>query len=475
MQNPHQLSHAQRALWFLHRLAPDSAVYHTGVALTVRSAVDLPALRAAVTAAADRHDMLRSLFREQDGQAVRIVAAHPPVGLELRELPGRTDQELRAAVRAALIEPFALEWQGAFRFVLLRRAAADAVLLMAGHHIATDATSNWLILRDVLDGYRRITSGESAVTAPPSGSYDDYVVREQTLLQSPRGARMEQYWHRVCDGAEPAEIPTDRPRPAGSSGVGSSYHLDLSGDRVRGLRDLARSSEVTLFAVLLGVLQGLLHRYTRQNRFLIGCPTTTRISPDSREVVGNYINTLVFRADLAPGATFREAVAAADRQVKSGLGSLGYPFELLTRTVNRPRTGGGSSLCRITLNLIGAPSGDPLLRLLLDPADGATAEVAGLHLAPFELPQAEGQLDLAVNVRQSADTLAVDFRYDVDLFDPSTIERFAGYFTRAIDAALAEPDSAIARLALYGGKEFSQLLAYGQGVPASAGRSRRRG
>ncbi|MFD4504901.1 condensation domain-containing protein [Streptomyces sp. NPDC058457] len=142
--------------------------------------------------------------------------------------------------------------------------------------------------------------------------------------------------------------------------------------------------EVTLFAVLLGVRQGLLHRYTRQNRFLIGCPTTTRISPDTREVVGNYINTLVFRADLAPGSTFREAATAADRQVRSGLGKLGYPFELLTRTMNRPRTGGGCSLCRITLNLIGAPTGDPLL--LLDPADGATAEFAGLQPAPYELP-----------------------------------------------------------------------------------------
>ncbi|WP_369221126.1 condensation domain-containing protein [Streptomyces sp. R39] len=99
-----------------------------------------------------------------------------------------------------------------------------------------------------------------------------------------------------------------------------------------------------------------------------------------------------------------------------------------------------------------------------DPVIGATAEFAGLQLAPYELPQAEGQLDLAINVRQSAETLAVDFRYDVDLFDPSTIERFAGYFTRAIDAAPADPDAAI-----------SQLLAFGQGAPLPSGRSRRRG
>ncbi|MGW4895983.1 condensation domain-containing protein [Kitasatospora sp. NPDC004240] len=448
MTSPYPLSHAQQALWFLHRLAPDAAVYNTGVALTVRSAVDLPALRRAVEATAERHDMLRSLFAEHDGGPARTITARHPLGLEVRELPGLSDERLAAAVRDALREPFRLERDGAFRFVLLRRGAEDAVLLMAGHHIGTDATSNWLVLRDLLQSYRRLVDGlEPDLAALPAG-YDDYAARERELLGSPRGARMEQYWHGFCAGAAPAEIPTDRPRPASSSHTGDTFHLDLSGPRVAGLRELARADGVSLFSLLLGILQGLLHRYTRQNAFLVGVPTTTRLSPATREVVGNFINTLLFRADLAPGASFRDAARAVEEQVRAGLGRVGYPFELLTRTVDRPRAGAGSPLCRITFNMIGTSSPDPLLRLLLDAADGAPAEFAGLRIAPFELPQAEGQLDLAVNVRQSVDSLAVDFRYDVDLFDAATIERLAGYFVRAVDAALADPDAAVARLAL---------------------------
>lgn len=463
MSSPHPLSHAQQSLWFLYRLAPDAAVYNTGVALTVRSAVDLPALERAIEATAERHDMLRSLFAEHDGGAARTVTDRHPLGLELRELPGLGDERLRTAVRDALREPFRLERDGAFRFVLLRRGAEDAVLLMAGHHIGTDATSNWLILRDLLQSYRRVVDGQEPDLAPLTADYDDYAARERDLLGSPRGARMEQYWHGFCAGATPAEIPTDRPRPASSSHTGSTYHLDLSGPRVAGLRELALADEVSLFSLLLGIFQGLLHRYTRQNAFLVGAPTTTRLSPATREVVGNFINTLLFRADLAPGASFRDAARAVDGQVKAGLGRVGYPFELLTRTVNRPRVGAGSALCRITFNMIGTSSPDPLLRLLLDAADGAPAEFAGLRIAPFELPQAEGQLDLAVNVRQSVDSLAVDFRYDVDLFDEATIERFAGYFVRAVDAALADPDAAVARLALVDAAAMDLMLGFATG------------
>ncbi|MFF7591954.1 condensation domain-containing protein [Kitasatospora purpeofusca] len=472
MTDPQQLSHAQQALWFLYRLAPDAAVYNTGCALTVRSAVDLPALRAAVEALAERHDMLRSVFREVDGQAVRLVGERHPLGLEVRELPGTDPEGLAAAARAALREPFRLERDGAFRFVLLRRGEADAVLLTAGHHIGTDATSNWLIVRDLLHGYRRLAGdgaadglaaadGLTAAPPPPKGSYADHVAKERTVLDSPRGARMEQYWHRVCADAAPAELPTDRPRPASSSRTGATHHLDLADGRVEALRELARGSGVSLFSVLLGTFQSLLHRYTRQNGFLIGCPTTTRMSPVVREVVGNFVNTLVFRGDFDPGTTFREAAAAADRQVKAGLGGAAYPFELLTRTVNRPRTGAGSSLCRITFNLVGTATPEPLLRLLLDADGGRPAEFAGLTVAPFELPQAEGQLDLAVSVRQSASSLAVDFRYDVDLFDPATVERFAGHFLRAVDAALADPDAPVARLRLVDGAELAGLMGFG--------------
>ncbi|MFC5663693.1 condensation domain-containing protein [Kitasatospora misakiensis] len=487
MTDRQQLSHAQQALWFLYRLAPDAAVYNTGCALTVRSAVDLPALRAAVAATAARHDMLRSTFREVDGQAVRLVGERHPLGLEVRELPGADAEGLAAAARAALREPFRLEEDGAFRFVLLRRGPEDAVLLMAGHHIGTDATSNWLIVRDLLYGYRRLVGEDGAAgldgTAelpPPKGSYADHVAKERAVLDSPRGARMEQYWHQVCAGALPAELPTDRPRTASSSRTGATHHLDLAADRVEALRELARGSGVSLYSVLLGVLQSLLHRYTRQNEFLIGCPSATRMSPAVREVVGNFVNTLVFRSGFTPGTTFREAVVAADQQVKAGLGRAAYPFELLTRTVNRPRTGAGSSLCRITLNLVGTATPEPLLRLLLDADGGEPARFAGLTIAPFELPQAEGQLDLAVSVRQSASSLAVDFRYDVDLFDPATIERFAGYFLRTIDAALAGPDTPVARLRLVDGAELAGLMGFGPEPsfgpePARTGRRAGRG
>jgi hypothetical protein len=458
MPSRHPLSHAQRALWFLRGLAPDSGVYNTGVALRIRSAIDRQRLDLAISETVRRHELVRSTFDEQQGEPVRLLWDRRLTSLEVRELTEGDDRALSHTVRAALITPFALERDGAFRFTLLCRAPTDSVLLIAGHHIATDATSNWLVLRDVMETYRRLAEGRAPALTPPAGSYDAYVEKERAVLESPRGARMAAYWRDLCDGAVPIAIPADRPRPAAPSNAGRTHHVDLGEERLEPLREIARASGVSLFSLLLGTFQSVLHRSTRQNGFLVGCPTTTRLSPAMREVVGNFVNTLVFRADFTPGTTFRDAARAADEQVKSGLARVGYPFELLTRTANRPRTSAGSSLCRITFNMIGTARPDPLLRLLLDGEDdGAPLPYSGLLLSPYELPQAEGQLDLAVSIRQSTESLAVDFRYDVDLFDPATIEQFAGYFLRGIDATLSDSDRPVARLSLMDGTDLDRL------------------
>lgn len=460
-----RVSHAQEALWFLYKLAPGSAAYNTGVALAVRSAVDVVALRRAVELLADRHDMLRSTFAEVDGRPVRLVDTLPHVELDIREVDDGDDDVLRVAVRETLNTPFLLCEDGAFRIVLLRRTPQDAVLLIAGHHIATDAASNWIMLRDLLRTYRGLVEDAEPELPALTGSYEDFVAKEIQLLSSPRGERLAQHWQQVCGGSIPAELPTDRPRHDGRANAGTTYHLDLAAEQVSALREAAREAGVSLFSYLLGVFQSLLHRYTRQNEFLVGCPTTARISPKVREVVGNFINTLVFRASFLPSTTFRQVAQAADGQVKAGIGAVGYPFALLTRKANLPRSSADSSLCRITFNMIGTATPDPLLRLLLDPEreDGDLA-YGDLLVAPFELPQAEGQLDLSVNVRQSVDSLAIDFRYDVHLFEEATIKRLAGHLVHAIDVAVANPDLPVAKARLLGGGNIAQLLEFGAGT-----------
>jgi hypothetical protein len=433
MPDPYPLSHAQNALWSLHRLAPGSAAHNMAIAVGVRSVLDISQLRFAVAELGKRHDMLRSTFTEAEGRPVRLVGENGLARLEVRSGRGVSDDGVRRIVREALLAPFALETDGAFRVVLVRRSAEDAVLLVAGHHIATDATTAWLVARDLLQIYHQVGHGRGPGLPPLASGYDDYVTQERRFLASPRGDRAARHWARLCEGSTPAVLPPDRPRGATPSFTGSTRHVLVPAEVVGRLLDAARRASVTPFAFLLAAFQATLHRTTRQRDFLVGCPATARLNSKMRDVAGNFVNTLVFRARIGPTTTFRDAALAVNEQVKTGINGVRYPFPLLARP------------CGIMFNLLSTTHVDKVWQPLLDMSrPDRHSRYGDLLLTPHRLPQQEGQFDLTVDVTQSRDSLSVDFRYDTALFDASTIDGLAADFVRTAEIAVVRADTRIA-------------------------------
>src|ERR1044071_5760918 len=69
----HPLSYGQRALWFLHLLAPESAAYNLFFAMRVLSTPNVPALRGAFQMLIDRHPSLRTTYTTRGGKPVQQV------------------------------------------------------------------------------------------------------------------------------------------------------------------------------------------------------------------------------------------------------------------------------------------------------------------------------------------------------------------------------------------------------------------
>ncbi|MER5835398.1 condensation domain-containing protein, partial [Streptomyces sp. NPDC002130] len=146
------LTSIQEAMWTAYRIAPDSAAYNIVMPLRLSGRVDPAAMDAAVTSVGERQELLRSVFAEHGGRPVRIASDAPVVRLELRDLDGIDEDGLLRAVEEAGARPFRLE-SGTFRVVLLRRADDDWALVTSAHHIVSDFTSRWLLVRDVLVAY----------------------------------------------------------------------------------------------------------------------------------------------------------------------------------------------------------------------------------------------------------------------------------------------------------------------------------
>ncbi|MGY0237137.1 condensation domain-containing protein [Longispora urticae] len=442
------LSAGQEGLWLLYGLAPDGVAYNDAGAAQMSPAPDLAILQRAVRALAERHDLLCSRFIEVDGEPRREIGDPDSLRFEVRDVGDIDDEALLDLVRATIKVPYRLEETGPFRFVMWRRAE-DAVLMIGSHHIATDAQSNWLLWRDLLEAYWAFSAGREPDWTPLTVSYADHVAHERTLLDSPRREILEGYWRTAVADATAAELPTDRPRPAKRSFVGDAYTRRVPDELVPRIKAAATAAGVTPFAYLLGVFQSLVFRYSGQTDFVIGCPASTRRRGGMREVIGYFVNPLLLRSRFSSTTTFAEAIAAAGVTVSGGMAHASYPTSLL-----------GGQRFNMCFTQVSAGKMTGYLDRI---AAGETVEHEGYRLRSLDVPHLEGQFDLTVEITQSTDSLIAAFRYDTDLFDRATIERFVGHFLRLTEVAVSTPDVRVSRASLVDDAERQRLLAMATG------------
>jgi non-ribosomal peptide synthetase component F len=69
-----------------------------------------------------------------------------------------------------------------------------------------------------------------------------------------------------------------------------------------------------------------------------------------------------------------------------------------------------------------------------------------LELEFFEIPQQEGQFDLALEIIESKGSLYGTLKYNMDLFDNKTIVRIAGDFKTLLKMIVAKPELNISEL-----------------------------
>jgi hypothetical protein len=446
------MSTGQEALWLAHRLAPESSAYNVVLAVRLRDRVDTVVLQQALTALAGRHELLRSHFPSTDEGPVRLLAGPESVRLDVREVPDTAEETLFRLAQRAGEEPFRIAESGAFRAVLLHRDVADAVLVTATHHLVSDATSQWLLVRDLFAEYGART-GRSAPVAPAAvAPWDEQVCAERDFVASPRGERAAVYWQGVCAGLKAAVLPTDRPRPPQRTLNGATHEMELDRATAGRLRQTAADRGLTPFAWLLGTFQSALHRSGAGDGFLVGCPATTRFTPGTREAVGYYVNALPVAGRFTPATTLLDTVESAQRQLRTGMAHARFPVELLDGGASR------EPLFRISCTLVAAD------RLPVPGLYEGPVRLGGLRAELCDVPQQEGQLDLTVEVLQGADGFRAVLRYNTDLFDAATIERFGDTWRRLVDASLDAPGTRVTDVALVAEGDLDFLLALGSGA-----------
>jgi amino acid adenylation domain-containing protein len=443
------LTFGQRRLWFLEQLEPENRIYNDVLGLRIGGPLDAGALRRAIDAIVERHEVLRTVFPEVDGEPAQVVVPDMRLPFDTRDLSHLPPDELVAEVRRISDEmahaPFDLVRGPLMRVLLAHLGDEDHALVLPIHHIVSDGWSMGVFFRELSTLYTAFHQGRPSPLPPLKVQYGDFAVWQEEHLAGGALERQIAYWKERLRGV-PAllDLPVDRPRPAEQTYRGGSYNFLLPRDVSSRAQALAQREGATVFMFLLAALGALLARYTGEEDVVVGSPIASRTRPELEDVIGLFANTLPLRVDVSGDPTFRELLARVREGTFEDYANQDLPFERLVEELRIERSLSYNPLYQVMLVLQNTPRmGEPL---------------PGLSMRPLETTHDTAKLDLSATMVETEQGIFGGWEYSTDLFDRETIVRLADHLAALLRGIVEDPDRRVSELPLIAPEERTRVL-----------------
>ena len=456
------LSLAQQRMWFLNRFDQQSVAYNVPVAVRLTGALDLAALRAAIGDLVARHEVLRTVYPETEQGPVQVIL---PTAQAIPELSVHTvaAAEIEQAVLGVMSTSFDVTTEIPVKIALFEIAESTAagstpehVLALVVHHISGDGSSMGPLTRDLMTAYAARLSGEAPGWAPLAVQYADYSIWQREVLGSEDdpeslSAKQLEYWKRALAGLpDQLDLPADHPRPAVRSFAGGAVPVRIDAEIHRALGELARGEGATLFMVVHTALAVLLARLSGTDDIAIGSPLAGRGERELDDLIGMFVNTLVFRTRVDSGESFTDLLARQRGIDIQAFANADVPFERLVEVLNPVRSTARHPLFQVGLSFQNL---------------GLTAmELPGLSLSAVDFDTRLSQFDLHLIVSDTYDTTGVPaglegaLTFASDLFDAKTVEGFVDRFVRLLREIVTAPRTPVGDLGLLDPVERDRIV-----------------
>ncbi|MFE1591216.1 amino acid adenylation domain-containing protein [Nocardia sp. NPDC058705] len=475
------LSPAQQRMWFLNRFDTGTAAYNIPVVLRLTGTLDTTAMQQAFADLLARHEILRTVYPSTDHAPAQVVLPpdHPDVprlevttlnpaqntsdttarpvawhDLSPRDLPPADD--VTTAVTHLVSTTFDVTTEVPLRATLFELAPDDYVLAMAVHHIAGDGFSGGPLTRDLVVAYTARTQGQTPTWAPLPVQYADYALWQQALLgdetdPTSMAAAQLTYWQQaLADLPDQLELPRDRPRPAIQSYAGGRVPFTIDTATHAALTELSRTHGATLFMAVHTALAVVLAELSGTTDIAIGTPVAGRGDAVLDDLIGMFVNTLVFRTRVDPAASFAQQLTRQRDTDLAAFANADIPFERLVEVLNPARSTARHPLFQVGLSF------QNLAEVRMD--------LPGTSVSSVELDRELSQFDLHLIIadRYTAEGSPAGITgyctYATDLFDAATVQGFLARLTRLITAVVTDPGAPLHTIDLLAPAERTQIL-----------------
>jgi amino acid adenylation domain-containing protein len=454
-QSHYPLSRSQQRLWVLCQFEEGSIAYNMPGIYVFEGSLNQAALLYAFEKLIERHEVLRTVFRNDEEGNVRqfvLPAGDVDFRIHFQDLQDQSelDQKLAAAVRKELLKHFDLAKGPLLRAGLLQIADNRWIFLQTIHHIISDGWSMNILIRELLLYYNAFIKSKESELPPLRIQYKDYAAWQQQQLNTETYNAHRCWWLQQFSGELPVlQLPADRVRPAVKTYNGDVVHKSINKDLLHALKMRVSEYGGTLFMGLLAAVNALLYRYTGQEDIIIGSPTAGREHIDLEDQLGFYANTVAFRTRFKGNNSFEELLAIVKQVTVGAYEHQSYPFDELVEELQLQRDMSRNALFDVSVALHNTQ---------------VNAIAEGQHLENLSISnykEAEHlfcKFDVIFNFVEHADGLYTGIEFNRDIYNKSTIERLAGHFEQLLTSIIQDITTPIYKINYLTTPEQAQVL-----------------
>ncbi|HVS00128.1 MAG TPA: amino acid adenylation domain-containing protein, partial [Thermoanaerobaculia bacterium] len=426
---PPPLSFAQERFWTGRQLEARTVASTIPMVIRLDGALDLDCLRRALQEIVDRHEVLRTSFREEEGRPVQTVqpAARveiPVVDMERVPPAGLMAEVLHWSTRDGRTH-FDFERGPLFRLTLFRSSPAESVLLYVVHHIAFDGWSSSVLMGELAALYNAFRQGRPSPLRPLAAQYQDFSRWQRQVLQGETLEREVEFWRDHLRGATPVRLGKERPaNPTFAAGIET---FAVPQELEAKLDAFAAGQGVTLFMTLLAAFEALLHLESGRDDIVVTCLFANRNQMEIENLIGNFYAGLPLRTRLDGARTFRDLL---ERVRDVTLAAHEHPDILYEQAMEgleflEPGDRGGLATFRILFQLTKLPS--------------ARGDLSDLQVVRLPFDTGKIRQDLSLFLTQGG-RLGGRFKYNRDVLDAERVVQLRDRFLRILETVVHDPD-----------------------------------
>jgi amino acid adenylation domain-containing protein len=430
----------QEGLLFHSRLDGEDP-YLIQASLEFHGKLDVEALEAALATVVNRHQGLRTCFRERSSagetvQVVRRTALVPWTKADLRKLDEANCEREWETLAVAARDPFDVTRPPLLRALLVRLGEEHHRLTLTYHHLIVDGWSSSILIREMALVYQK--RGNTG-TLSPAVPLRDYM----TWLSRQDGKVALDAWREYLSGIEEPSLVVGLEKYEQS--WPQVYNSSLSAKLTERLVHLSRSREITLSSLFQGAWALLISHLCQQSDVVFGSTVSGRPPeiPGYERMVGLFINTVPVRVRIDPHDTLLQLC----QRIQNGQVSLTpYHFSGLA---DIQRAAGRYDLFDTALAFQNY-SESPI------PEDSAGPDLK-VSLSRVRMAT---HFPLYLTVVPAGERILLRLTYAPGVFGQRTLESLAERLIRILDQLAIEPGKTVSRLQLLSEEEF-RLIAGG--------------